>query len=80
MVGADVTMMTSALLRRGPVHIKTVEAEILAWMEEREYVSVAQLRGSAHQAAVEDPSAYERANYMDTLHSWATPGAPVMPG
>jgi dihydroorotate dehydrogenase (fumarate) len=80
LVGADVAMMTSALLREGPAHIHTVEAEILAWMEAREYESVAQLRGSAHQAAVEDPSAYERANYMDTLHSWATPGAPVMRG
>jgi dihydroorotate dehydrogenase (fumarate) len=80
MVGADVTMMTSVLLRQGPGHIQTVEAEILAWMEQREYESVAQLRGSANQATVEDPSAYERANYMDTLHSWASPDAdaPVM--
>ena len=69
-------MMTSALLRHGPAHIHTVEAEILAWLEEREYESVAQLRGSANQARVDDPSAYERANYMDSLHSWATPPAP----
>ena len=74
MVGADVTMMTSALLRHGPGHIRTVEAEILAWMEQREYESVAQLRGSANQATVDDPSAYERANYMDTLHSWTASG------
>ena len=82
LVGADVTMMTSALLRQGPSHIRTVEAEILAWLEEREYESVAQLRGSANQAMVEDPSAYERANYMNTLHSWATPPAasPAVPG
>ena len=64
-----------------PGHLRTVEAEIVAWMEEREYDSVGQLRGSASQATVEDPSAYERANYMDTLHSWATPdpGAPGVP-
>ncbi|HEY6056880.1 MAG TPA: dihydroorotate dehydrogenase-like protein [Candidatus Limnocylindrales bacterium] len=81
MVGADVAMMTSALLRQGPGHVHAVEAGIVAWMEEREYESVAQLRGSANQAAVEDPSAYERANYMDTLRSWAAhdAGAPVMP-
>jgi dihydroorotate dehydrogenase (fumarate) len=70
MVGADVAMMTSALLRHGAGHIRTVEAGIRAWMEEREYASVAQLRGSATQSSVADPSAYERANYMDTLHSW----------
>jgi dihydroorotate dehydrogenase (fumarate) len=73
LVGADVTMMTSALLRHGPQHVRTVETQLVEWMTEREYVSVAQLRGSASQATVGDPSAFERANYMATLHSWATP-------
>jgi dihydroorotate dehydrogenase (fumarate) len=80
MVGADVTMMTSALLRQGPGHIRRVEAEILAWMAEREYDSIAQLRGSASQAAVEDPSAFERANYRNVLHSWTTASNPVPTG
>ena len=80
MVGADVTMMTSALLRQGPGHIRRVEAEILAWMAEREYDSVAQLRGSASQAAVEDPSAFERANYRNVLHSWTMASNPVPTG
>ena len=73
MVGADVVMMTSALLRHGPEHVATVEAEVRAWMIEREYESVAQMRGSASQATVENPSAFERANYMQTLRSWVTP-------
>ena len=73
MVGADVVMMTSALLRHGPEHVATVEAELRAWMMEREYESVAQMRGSASQATVEDPSAFERANYMQTLRSWVAP-------
>jgi dihydroorotate dehydrogenase (fumarate) len=73
MVGADVVMMTSALLRHGPEHVATVEAELRAWMLEREYVSVAQMRGSASQATVEDPSAFERANYLQTLRSWVAP-------
>ena len=71
LVGADVVMMTSALLRHGPEHIATVEAELRGWMEEHEYRSVSELRGSASAATVEDPSAFERANYMTTLHSWA---------
>ena len=75
MVGADVVMMTSALLRHGPEHIARVEAELRAWMTDRDYESVAQLRGSASQASVEDPSAFERANYTLTLRSWVTPGA-----
>jgi dihydroorotate dehydrogenase (fumarate) len=73
MVGADVVMMTSALLRHGPEHVATVEAELRAWLTEREYDSVDQLRGSASQATVDDPSAFERANYMATLRSWVTP-------
>ena len=74
LVGADVAMMTSALLRNGPEHVRTVETELRAWMTECEYESVAQLRGSASQATAVDPSAFERANYMKTLHSWTSPG------
>jgi dihydroorotate dehydrogenase (fumarate) len=73
MVGADVVMMTSALLRDGPEHIRLVESELRAWMTDHEYESVEQLRGSASQATVEDPSAFERANYMHTLRSWVAP-------
>jgi dihydroorotate dehydrogenase (fumarate) len=80
MVGADVAMMTSALLRHGPGHVRTVEAELRAWMEEHEYESVEQLRGSATQATAEDPSAFERANYMKTLHSWSGTEGLAAPG
>ncbi len=73
MVGADVAMMTSALLVHGAAHVRTVEDELSAWMTDHEYESVAQLRGSANQATVEDPFAFERANYMNTLHSWTAP-------
>ena len=73
LVGADVVMMTSALLRHGPEHIATVEAELRTWMTDHEYRSVEQLRGSASQATVDDPSAFERANYMQTLRSWVSP-------
>jgi dihydroorotate dehydrogenase (fumarate) len=69
--GADVAMMTSALLRHGPGHVRTVEAELRNWMVECEYESVAQLRGSASQASVADPAAFERVNYMKVLRSWA---------
>jgi dihydroorotate dehydrogenase (fumarate) len=71
MVGADVVMMTSAILRNGPDKIRTVEAGLRAWMTENEYESVSQLRGSASSSSVEDPSAFERANYMRTLRSWS---------
>jgi len=71
MVGADVAMLTSALLRHGPAHLRSVESELTAWMAEHDYESVAQLRGSATQVTSGDPSAFERANYVQLLHSWA---------
>ena len=73
MVGADVVMMTSALLRHGPEHVATVEGGLREWLTEHEYVSVDELRGSASAATVEDPAAFERANYMTTIRSWTTP-------
>ena len=75
LVGADVVMMTSALLRNGPDYVRAVESELRAWMAECEYESVAQLRGSASQATAADPSAFERSNYAKTLQSWASPGS-----
>lgn len=73
MAGADVAMLTSAVLRHGPGHFGVVEHELVAWLAEHDYESVAQLRGSATQATSGDPSAFERANYLQVLHSWAAP-------
>lgn len=73
MVGADVAMIASAVLRDGPGRLATIEAEMRAWLEENEYTSVTQLRGSASQGRVADPGAFERAQYIRTLHSWSAP-------
>ena len=70
MAGAKVTMMASALLRFGIGHISKVLEDLQAWMEEHEYDSVAQMQGSLSQARVPNPAAFERANYMKTLHAW----------
>jgi dihydroorotate dehydrogenase (fumarate) len=71
MVGADVAMMASAVLRDGPGKVADIESEMRAWLEENEYSSVTQLRGSASQGSVEDPGTFERAQYIRTLHSWS---------
>jgi len=73
LVGADVAMMTSAILRNGPEHFGAVERQLLDWMDANEYESVSELRGSVSYAASDDPAAFERANYRRTLHSWTTP-------
>ena len=70
MAGADVTMLCSALLRRGIEHIKVIEREIREWMEEHGYESVEQLKGSMSQKNCPDPSAFERAQYMRALSTY----------
>jgi dihydroorotate dehydrogenase (fumarate) len=70
LVGADVVMTTSALLRHGPEHLLVMERFMRDWMHEREYDSVAELRGSVSRENVPDPQVYERANYYHVLHSW----------
>ncbi len=73
LAGADVAMMTSAVLRNGSDHFATVERELVEWMDANEYGSVGELRGSVSYAASDDPSAFERANYLKALDSWNAP-------
>ena len=70
MAGADVTMLCSVLLRRGIEHIRVIEREMREWMEEHEYESVEQLKGSMSQKNCPDPSAFERAQYMRALETY----------
>ena len=70
MAGARVTMMTSALLRHGPEYLSKLEEDLGDWMEEHEYESVQQMRGSMSSQAVTEPAAFERANYMKVLSSY----------
>ena len=70
MVGADVAMTTSAVLRHGPARLEVIEAELRAWLVANDYESVRQLQGSANHATAGDPAAFERTNYLKTLHSW----------
>jgi dihydroorotate dehydrogenase (fumarate) len=67
LVGANATMMAAALLKNGIGYLKAVETNLRAWMEQHEYESVKQMRGSLSQMHSEDPSAYERAQYMRAL-------------
>jgi len=71
MAGADISMLCSALIRHGPRQIGVVERDLLAWMEEHEYQSVAQLKGSLSQKNCADPSAFERAQYMKAISQYA---------
>jgi len=69
MVGANVTMLCSSLLRNGINHLRHVEHGLVDWMEMHEYESVRQMRGSMSQQRCPDPSAFERAQYMRAVKS-----------
>lgn len=71
MAGAKVAMMTSALLKRGISYLDTLATELLIWMGEHEYDSIKQMQGSMSRNSVPQPGAFERANYMKVLSSYA---------
>ncbi|OIO71099.1 MAG: dihydroorotate dehydrogenase [Zetaproteobacteria bacterium CG12_big_fil_rev_8_21_14_0_65_55_1124] len=73
LAGADVTHMCSALLQRGPAYLGEVLKGIEQWMEEKEYASITQLKGSVSHAKASDPTAFERSNYIKVLNSFDAP-------
>jgi dihydroorotate dehydrogenase (fumarate) len=73
LAGADVAMMTSALLRNGPDHLRTLEVRLRDWMDGHRYGTVDQFRGRLSQRSVPDPATFERANYIKTLASRPMP-------
>jgi dihydroorotate dehydrogenase (fumarate) len=70
MAGANVAMMTSALLQDGIEHARIVLGEIVRWMEEHEYESIRQRHGSMSQCSSPHPGALQRVNYMRVLSSY----------
>jgi dihydroorotate dehydrogenase (fumarate) len=70
MAGGDVAMMCSELLRHGVGRIPQILDGLKKWMEEKEYESISQMKGSMSQKAIAEPAAFERANYMKTLQSY----------
>lgn len=72
LAGADCVMLASSLLQRGPEHIGALVRGLQAWMIEREYDSVEQMKGSLSQQSCPDPDAFERAHYMKALYSYTS--------
>ncbi|MEM9443157.1 MAG: dihydroorotate dehydrogenase-like protein [Pseudomonadota bacterium] len=70
LAGADVVMTTSSLLRNGPRHMADLVRGLAQWMVDKGYDDVGQLRGAMSQRQVQDPAAFERANYIKVLQSY----------
>lgn len=73
LAGADVVHLASCLLQHGPGRLAEILGSMERWMEEKEYVSVTQLKGSMSQKHLPDPAVLARANYLHVLDSFACP-------
>lgn len=67
MVGANATMLCSALLKHGIPYLGIIERKMVEWMVEHEYESVRQMQGSMSQHKVNAPAEFERGQYMKAL-------------
>jgi dihydroorotate dehydrogenase (fumarate) len=70
LVGADVVMTTSSLLRQGAGHMATLLSGLEKWLEARDFSSLEHVRGIMSQRCLRDPQAFERANYIKILHGY----------
>jgi dihydroorotate dehydrogenase (fumarate) len=70
MTGADCVQLTSALLKNGVGHVRALRDGLALWLEQHEYASLKQMRGSMNIERIPDPGAMSRAHYMHLLGSW----------
>ena len=76
MAGANASMMASTILKYGIDHVAEILDGLEFWMEEHEYESITQMKGSMSQQAVAEPAEFERANYIKVLSSFDLRFAP----
>jgi dihydroorotate dehydrogenase (fumarate) len=73
LAGADVIQLVSSLLRHGPAHVAAMRRGLERWMEWHKFGRLDDARGRCSLKQTTDPSAFERGNYIKTLHSWIRP-------
>jgi dihydroorotate dehydrogenase (fumarate) len=71
MAGADAIQLVSSLLRNGRKQLVDICRDMTEWMEEKEYESLAQMKGSMNSARSPDPKALSRGNYIKLLQTWS---------
>ena len=70
LVGADVVMTSSALLRHGIGHMRTLLGGLTDWLDARGVTSIGDIRGKMSCQRLGGPPAFERGNYISILHGW----------
>lgn len=69
LAGADAVQMVSALLRHGPEYIGVMRRGLEQWLEWQK-MTIDEMRGHASLSTSSDPGEFERAHYIQMLHSW----------
>jgi dihydroorotate dehydrogenase (fumarate) len=70
LVGADVCMIASSLLKHGVDYVSELTREVQNWLDVNGYDSVDQLKGSMSYGNCPDSGQLERANYMKAITSY----------
>ena len=73
MAGADVVYLCAVLLKQGPGQVAALLEDLKRWLEDNEYESLQQLKGSVSQQHAIDPAAYQRNNYVKLLEGYRSP-------
>ncbi len=69
MAGANISMLCSVLIKGGIGKISEIEKDMHIWLEEHEYESISEMRGSMSAEKYHTPFEFERSQYMKALHS-----------
>jgi dihydroorotate dehydrogenase (fumarate) len=72
LVGADVCMLTSSLLKHGVEYVADLIEQVQNWLDVNGYDSVEQLKGSMSYGNCPDSGNLERANYMKSIVSYTS--------
>jgi dihydroorotate dehydrogenase (fumarate) len=70
MTGAHAVQVVSGILQQGPDIIRRIREGLTQWLEEHEYDSLEQMRGSMNLLRCPDASMFERANYIRILQGY----------
>lgn len=71
LAGADATQLCSVLLKHGPDYLATIKSDLLNWLDQNDYVSIAELKGQLSQQRCSNPGIFERSNYINLLDSFS---------
>ncbi|WP_250658123.1 dihydroorotate dehydrogenase-like protein [Alkalimarinus coralli] len=70
LAGADAVYLCSVLMQQGHEVIGRIIKDLRFWMEEKEYQSVDQLKGSLSYDNAASPALYARGNYLEVMDSF----------